>query len=341
MGRNTAAFSSARGITMVDRQVRAVERTVEYAPEGTVQLMMSDPPLHTQLRRLVAGAFTPGAVRALEPMVRRAVCDALDAIEPGTTANVVDVLSAPVPIYVLAALFDVPRSLWPDFRRWSDSMVQQLDEVDAEKQARNFANIAELFEYFAIEGEARRREPRDDLLSLLANGTVDDRPLTAQDFGNYCMLLLVAGNETTRNTMTGGVRALGLHPDQRALMIEHPERTAASTAEILRWVSPVQGFGRTAMRDVVIRDQTIAAGDWVLLLYPSANRDEDVWERADTFDVTRPADPPHVAFGFGPHMCLGAGLAALELDIVFEELLRRFPSFELAGEHTPVPGSLV
>ncbi len=338
VGRNPGGFTSTRGVVLADRATRGQPR--KHYPEGSVHLMLSDPPLHTQLRRVTASAFASGAVAALEPMIRRIVCDVLDDIEPGTTANVVDVLSAPIPIWVLAALFGVPRSMWEDFRRWTDSMVLLTDAV-GDEAARHAANIAELNVYFAGECEARHREPRGDLLSMLASGMKGDQPLSIDDAVVYCNLLTVAGNETTRNTISAGVRALGLHPDQRAVMIDDPARTQASTDEILRWVSPVQEFARTATRDTVIRDQPIAAGDFVVMLYPSANRDEDVWERADTFDVTRPADPPHVAFGFGPHLCIGAALARLELDIVFEELLRRFPSFELAGPVKSVPGSVV
>jgi cytochrome P450 len=340
VGRNTDGFSSAQGVVVVDRESRGRTKR-DHLPEGSVHLMQVDPPLHTKLRRLVASAFTPAAVRALEPMVRGVVQDVLDGIEPGTTTNVVDVLSAPIPIYVLAALFGVPQSMWSDFRRWSDSIVQQLDVVDPDEKARHAANIGELYDYFREECESRRREPRGDLLSMLATGTVDGQELSINDVLVYCMMLTVAGNETTRNTITGGVRALGLHRDQRALMIDEPARTTASSQEILRWVSPVQAFARTATRDVVIRDQLIAEGDFVLMLYPSANRDEAVWTRADEFDVTRPSDPPHLAFGFGPHRCLGAGLAELEIDVVFDELLRRFPNYELAGEAKSIPGTLV
>jgi cytochrome P450 len=340
VGRDAERFTSTKGIAIADRDARG--RAKDHYPEGSIHPMLIDPPLHTHIRRVVSSAFTPAAVGKLEPMVRSIVCEVLDQIEPGTTGNVVDLVSAPIPIWVIAALFDVPRSMWADFRRWSDSVIQLGDATDGDEHARHAANVADLNAYFDEAIAARRSTPGDDLLSMIAAGTrTGDRPLTSDDMVVYCNLLTVAGNETTRNTITGGIRSLGLHPEQRTIMIEEPHRAPKSTDEILRWVSPVQAFARTATRDTVIRDQPIAEGDYVVMLYPSANRDEAVWADADQLDVTRPSDPPHVAFGFGPHMCVGAALARLEIDIVFEELLRRFPCFELAGEHTSVPASVV
>jgi cytochrome P450 len=171
---------------------------------------------------------------------------------------------------------------------------------------------------------------------------VDGERLADDEVLMFCMTLLVAGNETTRNLVSGGAKALMEFPDQRRALVENPDRLPGAVEEMLRWVTPIRSFARTATRDTEIRGQRIAAGDYVLLLYASGNRDEEVFgPTADAFDVARPLEPMHVAFGFGEHFCLGASLARLEARVLFEELLARFPDFSLAGEIVPLRSTLM
>ena len=177
-------------------------------------------------------------------------------------------------------------------------------------------------------------QPRDDLLSELAAAEVDGRTIAVHEVVLYCMSLLVAGNETSRHLMSGSVAALAEHPDQaRALAGADDPTLSVAVEECLRWVTPIQAFGRTATEDTTLGGRDIAAGDWVVMLYASANRDEEVFgEDAGSFDVTRPSNPAHLAFGFGEHLCLGAALARLEGRVFLDEFLRRFPAAEVTGE---------
>ncbi len=207
-------------------------------------------------------------------------------------------------------------------------MIAAASEFDED----SLALAAELFVYVADVVAARRAEPRDDLISVLINGRVDGEALSEEDVNMFCMTLLVAGNETTRTLIANGLVALAEHPEQRAKLAADPAVLATGVEELLRWEAPIVSFCRTATEDTEVGGKRIAAGDYLLMLYSSANRDEDVFgPSAGTLDVTR--DPnPHVSFGYAEHYCMGAGLARMEARILFEELLRRWPEYELAGD---------
>ena len=206
----------------------------------------------------------------------------------------------------------------------------------------SIAVVPELLDYVNRVTEERRRAPKDDLLSHLTQVEVDGERLTNSDIGKFAMTLLVAGNETTRNLVAGGAIALMAHPEQRALLSREPQRIPNAIEEMLRWVSPVRNFIRCATVDSELRGKTLRKGDYVALFYASANRDEAVFgDTADDFDVTRANARRHLAFGFGEHLCIGASLARLEARVLFEELLARWPEFELAGEVEPLVSSLM
>lgn len=221
----------------------------------------------------------------------------------------------------------VPQERWAEFWMWTNSAILQVDGRDDPEHA---ANIAALLDYFRELCKERRRNPGDDIITDLVQGTFQGKPLNEVDLLTFCKLLLAAGTETTRTLVTGGIELLAEHPDQRRTLVRDPSLIPGGVEEMLRVVSPVVAFARTARQDTEIRGTAIAAGDYVVMLYPSANRDEEIWSDPDVFDVTRP-ERRNVAFGFGQHMCLGAPLARMEARVIFEELLKRFPDFELAG----------
>src|SRR6185295_3010572 len=190
---------------------------------------------------------------------------------------------------------------------------------------------AELFMYANELAEDREKNPRGDVVSLLMQAEVDGERLSRADFSSFFMLLLVAGNETTRNLISGGMLALIEHPHERARLMADRSLLPTAVEEMLRWVSPVNVFRRTATRDAEVRGQKIREGEKVVLFYASANRDEDAFDHPDVFDITRTPND-HLAFGIGSHFCLGANLARLEIRVMFEELLRRVPDIELASE---------
>jgi cytochrome P450 len=329
---NPALFSSTKGITIPDP---AMPRPVQ---EGN--LIFSDPPRHRQLRKLINSGFTRRRVAVLEPKIREIVSGILDGIEPGSVHEFAEEIAAPLPARMIAELIGAPPDDWEQFRAWSDAAT---GTADPEIELDTFVAMGQLFEYFQKLIAARRAEPRNDLLSVLAEAEIDENRLTDEDLLNFAFLLLVAGNETTRNLIALGTLALISHPDQCRLLVEDPSLIPGAVEEMLRWNSPVVHMARTAMVDVEISGQHIAEGDVVVMLYGSANRDEDVFGcDSEEFKVTRHPNP-HIAFGCGEHSCVGAQLARLEATVMFEELLRRFPRLELVGEvdrmrATMVPG---
>src|ERR1700753_4169859 len=327
-----ALFTSTKGITIPDL---AMPSPVQ---EGS--LIFSDPPRHRQLRKLINSGFTRRRVAELEPKIREIVRGILDGIEPGSVHEFAEEIAAPLPTRMIAELIGAPADDWEQFRAWSDAAT---GSADPEIELDSLVAMGQLFEYFQKLIAARRVEPRDDLLSVLAEAEIDEQRLTDEDLLNFAFLLLVAGNETTRNLIALGTLALIAHPDQCRLLAEDPTRIPLAVEEMLRWNSPVTHMARTATADVEIRGQQIRAGGVVVMLYGSANRDEDVFgPDSDEFKVTRNPNP-HIAFGCGEHSCVGAQLARLEATVLFEELLRRFPTLELAGDvdrmrATMVPG---
>jgi cytochrome P450 len=326
VGHDTTLFSSRRGTLLTDGLAR--DAGGPHAP-GARHLMRSDPPEHTMLRRIVSRSFTPRMIASLEDRARVITRDLLDQIDGTAVTDVVAALSAPLTTFVIAELMGVPRERWAEFWTWTDSAIAQ---VDAGRNDPVLAgHVSDLMTFFGELLEQRRRQPADDIVSDLVAGELHGQPLTELDLLTYCKFLLVAGTETTRNLISSGTALLSEFPDQRGLLIGSPELIPGAVEEMLRITSPVLAFCRTATADTEIRGQRIAAGDYVALLYASANRDEDVWPDPDRFDVTRRQARPHVAFGFGAHVCLGANLARMEARVLFEELLRAFPDFQVTG----------
>jgi cytochrome P450 len=340
VSRNPAQFRSGGGVLAKNDPLRMqnlADRTLPSDAKAPSIIFM-DPPEHNRYRRLVTHAFTPRRVAALEPLMRGVVRKCLDEIEPGEAIDFVDRLSVPLPILVIGEMLGVPAADRADFRRWSDAVVEAAETNEADL----FQAIGEFFAYLQARIDERRRKPSDDLISVLIQAEVDGDRLGEGDILLFCQTLLVAGNETTRNLISGGALALIDHPEQKQKLVDDPSLVAPAVEEMLRWVTPVTSFARTAVRDCEMRGQRIAAGDYLVMLYASGNRDEEVWgPSAGQFDVTRGTDSTHLAFGFGQHMCLGANLARLEARVLFEELLARRPHFELAGEVERLRSTLI
>ncbi|ODR14020.1 cytochrome P450 [Mycobacterium shimoidei] len=327
-----AMFTSTKGITIPDP---AMPNPVQ---EGS--LIFTDPPRHRQLRKLINSGFTRRRVGLLEPKIRDIVRGILDGIEAGSVHEFAEEIAAPLPTRMIAELIGAPPDDWEQFRAWSDAATGTADpEIDLDP----LVAASQLYEYFEKLIVARRAEPRDDLLSVLAGAEIDGQRLSDEDLLNFTFLLLVAGNETTRNLIALGTLALIEHPDQCRLLVQQPALIPGAVEEMLRWNSPVVHMARTATTDVEIRGRLIAEGDVVVMLYGSANRDEDIFgSDAEEFHITRHPNP-HIAFGCGEHSCIGAQLARLEASVLFDELLRRFPRLELVGpvdrmRATMVPG---
>jgi cholest-4-en-3-one 26-monooxygenase len=304
----------------------------DMAPDGmamvrTIMLNM-DPPMHTKYRRLVSTGFTPKQINALEPHVRgitRRIVDGV--IERGECDFVTDV-AAELPLEVIAEMIGVPREDRHKLFDWSNRLIGFDDPEFNTSEEDGRVAATEMFMYGHQMAVDRKAHPRDDLVSVLMQAEVDGESLTEADFDGFFILLSVAGNETTRNLISGAMHALIEYPEQRQRLVDDPSLMPLAVEEFLRWVSPLIYFRRTATADTVVGGVPIASGEKVVMYYPSGNRDEDVFEDGETFDVGRKANP-HMAFGGGgPHFCLGASLARLEIRCMFEELLSRISAFE-------------
>jgi cytochrome P450 len=319
-----ATFCSSKGIL-----VQEIGTTYDTPPT----MMHTDPPAHTRYRGLVQPAFKPSVVRSLEVMVRKLTAALVDPLEAGGVVDVVSAVAEPLPLQVIGAILGLPDSDYDRLLAWSNAAIPGAVDFSDDERMRLLGEMTvELLGLAA----ARRAEPKDDLTSLLSTVVVDGEGLSDDELGMFLIQLLVAGNETTRNSLSGGLVALAERPEQWQRLRADRSLLGTAVEEVLRWTTPVISFMRTATRDCTLGGAEVAAGDPLLLLYASADRDEATFgPTASQFDVAR--DPNHhVAFGFGPHFCLGAALARLELRVVVEALVDRFASIELAGdvEHT-------
>ena len=337
ISRTPRTFSSAHGTQLFQiRDGMAVQRPEFQLARSIIQM---DPPEHNRHRKLAIEAFTPRMVAKLEPRVRELARESLATVAPGEVFDFVEKVAIPLPMLVIAELLGVPSSDYQDFRRWSDAMIEAGGSGPTPETA---AILAELFAYITARAAECRRAPREDVLSKLALVQVDGQGLNDFELAIFCMTLLVAGNETTRNLISGGMRALIEHPDQWAKLRESPAAIPNAVEEMLRFVTPVRNFVRRVQHDTELRDKKLREGDWVALCYASANRDEQVFgDDSERFDVARAEARRHVAFGFGEHLCLGASLARLEARVMFEELAARGSEWSLAGAPRPLPSTLM
>jgi cytochrome P450 family 142 subfamily A polypeptide 1 len=292
-----------------------------------------DNPQHNLRRSLVNKGFTPRRVAEHEGFLRATVTGLIDAVLPAGRCDFVEALAAPLPMIMIGTLLGFVPEDREKLQRWSDDMVAgTAADVPDEVAAAAAIALVEYREHFDAIVADRRAHPRDDLMSILANAA-DESGERIDDYAllHESLLLLIGGNETTRNVISAAMEQLIRHPDQRRKLVADPGKIPLAVEEFLRWGSPIVNMNRTATGDVELRGRTLHAGDKLLLLYPSANRDEEVFADPDRFDVER--DPnPHVAFGgHGAHHCLGANLARLEIRVMFEELLRRMPEATLAA----------
>lgn len=314
-----ATYSSASGIFPTPP---GVDMTELFLP----MLIMSDPPRHTQLRHLVSRAFTPRRIAGLEAHIQILVDDLLDNTPETGAWDFVSGFAGPLPAIVIADMLGVPREDRGRFRTWSTTLIQS-NPIRGEFGP-GLDAAAALYDYFTSFLAERRAHPQDDLMTALVHAEVDGEHLTEEELLGFCLLLLVAGHETTTNLLSNSAVVLAQHPESRRQLADNPELVPAAVEELLRYDSPVQGLARTLTRPVDLHGQHMKGGDTVLLLFGSANRDDQAFPDADRFDIRR-APERQVAFGRGIHFCLGASLARLEARIALEALLARHLDWEV------------
>jgi len=296
----------------------------------------TDAPEHVRRRRLVSEGFTPKRIREYEDDIRR-ICDGIidEVCERGEADFVADI-AAPLPMIVIGDMLGVAPEDRGDLLRWSDDMLKSLGSPDPTASDAAAVAAFEYAEYIMARIAERRSDGRtDDLVGTLVHAEIEGDRLDEDSLVYETLLILIGGDETTRHVISGGMHELLRHPAQMAALQADRSLLPGAVEEMLRWVSPIKNMARTATRDVEIHGQTVAKGQKLLLLYPSANRDETVFEDPESFDIARrPND--HMAFGFGAHFCLGNRLARLELSVMFDRLLDRLPDLALAGDG-PLP----
>jgi cytochrome P450 family 142 subfamily A polypeptide 1 len=293
-----------------------------------------DDPDHRKRRALVNRGFTPRRVQEREARVREICVELLERARERGRFDFVHDVAAWLPLIVIGDMLGVDPADHARLLAWSETMILSTGSTSPERM---MAASQAFDEYAAYQRRVladRRACPRDDLVSILVHAEVDGERLADDELLMETLLILIGGDETTRHVLSGGMHQLLLHPGQRAALVRDPGGIPTAVEEMLRWVSPIQNMARTAARDVELRGQSIRAGQKVILLYPSANRDADVFVEPFRFDVARTPND-HVAFGLGGHFCLGANLARLELRVMLEEVLGRLPDLELASAAPP------
>jgi cytochrome P450 len=297
-------------------------------------MLNADPPRHTRLRLLVKKAFTPRTVEELAPFIRSFVDEVLGSAQARGRMDVMADLAFPLPATVIAEMLGVPPQDRDRFKKWSDETAAAVGNLPSNLSPdllrRSMASMEELVSYFRGIIAARRTEPRNDLISALVRAQEEGDRLSDEELLANCVLLLNAGHETTTNLIGNGTLALLRHPDQLRRLRDDPSLVPAGVEELLRYDSPVQFTSRILKADIELGGKAMGAGQAVLLLLGAANRDPEQFPEPDRLDVGRP-DNKHIAFGLGPHFCLGAPLARLEGRLVFEALLRRAPGLRLDG----------
>jgi len=324
VGKDPGRFSSHRGGTNIQ----------DYPPEdlSTIQLLMlnMDPPQHNKFRRLVSQGFTPRMVGKLEKRIHDVAGGIIDKIAAKGECDFVRSVAAELPLQVITEILGIPVEDRDKVFDWSNRLIG-FDDPEFQTSLEDGKQAAfEMWNYANEVAESRKGKTGDDLVSVLVNAEVDGIGLTEMEFDAFFLLLSVAGNETTRNLISGGLIALLENPEQRDRLVADPSLVPSAVEEMLRWVTPVMYFRRTATQDTELRGVPIKENQKVCVYYCSANRDEDVFPDGDRFDVGRTPNE-HLAFGVGQHFCLGNSLARLEIRAMFDELLRRLPDIELAG----------
>jgi cytochrome P450 family 142 subfamily A polypeptide 1 len=308
--------------------------------EHLPMMISMDDPEHQRRRSLVNRGFTPKRVNAHEPMLRDLCRTIINKVVEKGSCDFVWEIAAPLPLLVIAELLGYDSSWHDDLLRWSEELMlpSEPDLTPEMIQQRLEAGSRTIMEFrdaqLGIIAD-RRKNPRDDVITTLCEAEIDGERLDDESIVQETLLILIGGDETTRHVISAGMLALFENPDQLAALRDGDADIAVAAEEMIRWASPVQNMGRTAMQDIVIRDQKIEEGQQLMLFYPSANRDDEVFTEGQAFDIRRQPNP-HVAFGFGTHFCLGAALARLECRLMFTELLRRLPDLELTTDD-PLP----
>ena len=338
ISRNPQLFCSGKGSNIGDLPVEM--------NEFFGSMINMDDPKHFRLRNIVSRGFTPKEVSRIEDQVRdRAARLVTELIErfPDGECDFVEEVAAALPLAIICDMMGIPEEDHKKIFHWTNVILGVGDPEFVGSYEDLMTVALEMFMYAQALGESRIGNPQDDVTSAMMNAVVDGERLTAQEFGSFFILLVVAGNETTRNAISHGMKLLTDNPDQRKIWFDDFDtHTRTAVEEIVRYATPVIHFRRTVTEDTVLSGQELKAGDKVVMFYASGNRDERVFENPHMFDVTRAVAPAQVGFGAGgPHFCLGANLARREIQVMFDEICRRLPNMRITGEPAHLQSSFI
>jgi methyl-branched lipid omega-hydroxylase len=327
--RNPQLFCSGQGTNIGDIPIEM--------HEFIGSMIALDDPRHFRLRSIVAKGFAPKEIYRIEEYVKTKAAEIVDGLLerfPEGECDFVEHVAAPLPLQIICEMMGIPDSDHAQIFNWTNVILGVGDPEYVGSFEELMGVLFAMFQYAQALGEDRLANPRDDIATVLMQAEVDGERLTSQEFGSFFILLVVAGNETTRNAISHGMKLLTDHPDQRAVWFDNfDEHTKTAVDEIVRYATPVIHFRRTATEDVVLHNTTVKAGQKVVLWYNSANRDGSVFDDAHRFDVRRPLTPQQTGFGAGgPHFCLGANLARREIAVMFNEIRTRMPNMRVTSE---------
>ncbi len=339
-------FSSASGIAMISQAKEQIARGEALGGSMRVIIEM-DPPEHRSYRKVASPIFTPRAVKAMDDAIRTSAREIVDRLAGDSGEGECDFandVATAHPLRILSTMLGVPRESEPDILRLTNQLFASDDpDLQREGADRRHATIEMGLEFFQLfDGiiKDRRANPRDDLASVLANAKIDGEPMGMMETLGYYLITFSAGHDTTKNALVGGMRAFLENPDQLDKLGRAPGLLDAAVEEVLRWTSPVNHMKRKVMRDYELRGQKLRAGDWVVMFYASANRDEEVFDAPFEFRIDRTPNP-HLAFGIGQHFCLGANLARRSQRALLQELAQRLEWAEFAGEPEQIHSAFV
>jgi cytochrome P450 len=328
--RNDRFSADPRNATALDEIDRPDDQVNPIREAAGTVLLFTDPPDHTVMRNLVNKAFTPRTVEKLRTHIGELVGELLEPASEGDGMDVISDFAYPLPALVICELMGVPVADRDSFKGWSSDVAPILDPVSTpESLQKAMGTLSQFGMYFWALIEERRKQPQDDFLSAVITAEENDQQLTIEQLISLCVLIFIAGHETTQNLIGNGLLALLRNRDQLELLRENPSLIKGAVEELLRYDSPVQLTARSATADIQVAESTIPKGEEVIVLLGAGNRDPSVFPDPDRLDITRTKSQV-VSFGGGAHFCLGAGLARLEGEIVFPALLKRFPDLELA-----------
>jgi cytochrome P450 len=329
VGRTPEVFSNRDGIFFHDFRYGDVTK-VQFFHSEAENIGLLGPPRHNEIRKIAGAAFTPKVLAGMRDRIRDVARSLLDPIKPGEVVNWSAQIAEPLPLLVIAILMGISVEEYDKLKYYSDEIIKVGLDASPEEISAISARIATSDDYFETFLALRDQNPTSDLIGILQQARREGQ-LSTPTVLTLLRAIMTAGNETTRNTLNGAIIALAQNPDQTKALAAQPTLVKLATEEFLRWVSPVRGFGRTIIQDVEFKGRHLKSGQRLLNFFMSGNRDADAFEKPEEFNVTRQRNTANVALGFGEHFCIGAAVARLEINILFEELINRFSHVQLVG----------